>query len=150
MRIILAVLALFLGSLVPAFATGSLTCEAEDKSIALAVQAALGGLRRGTVMNFGGTLALKVRTAPADLRKLDLKQEDVTQAWLDSKVFKLEIYRERTESPGAYVLLTIDTRKVDENRYRGRYTLTFDVAGPDNAFGSRPTRVQGDAACGVD
>jgi len=114
------------------------------------VQAALGGLRRGTVMNFGGTLALKVRTTPADLRKLDLKQEDVTQAWLDSKVFKLEIYRERTESPGAYVLLTIDTRKVDENRYRGRYTLTFDVAGPDNAFGSRPTRVQGDAACGVD
>jgi hypothetical protein len=147
--ILIAFAFLFLG-VMPALATASLTCEAEDKSIAFSVQAALGGVRHGQVVNFGGSLEVKARGVPADLRKLELGPDDRQQSWIDDKQFKLEIYRERGEVPNAYVLLTLDTRKVGENSYRGRYALETDVADKDNTFGSKPRRVHGNASCSVD
>lgn len=149
-RVVPVALIAVLAHLTPASATATLVCDVEDKSISFSIQAALGGPRRGTVANFTGKLDVKLRTVPADLRSLELVRDDLQQSWLDGKQLRLEFYRERTEAPGAFVLLVIDTRKISENRYRGRYTLETDVAGPGNAFGSTPRRVQGNASCSVD
>lgn len=150
MRLAFAASAATLALVTTASATGTLVCEAEDKAVAFSVQSVLGGLRRGTVMNLTGTLELKVRGAPADLRKLDLVQEDVTQAWLDGKLFKLELYRERGETPGAYVTFEIDSRRISEGRYRGSYIVTMDTAGKDGAYGSTPRIVRGAVTCSTD
>src|SRR5947207_260125 len=145
MRLIIVVLAGLLAEITAATATATLVCEADDTSIALFVQAALGGLRRAQVVNFGGKLDIKLRSVPADLRSLELARDDLQQSWLDGKTLKLELYRERAQAPGAYVRLLVDTRKVDENRYRGRYVLEADVADASNTFGSKPRRVDGKA-----
>jgi hypothetical protein len=138
-------------SLTPAAATGTLVCEIDDRSVELSVTATLGGLRRGTVVNFGGNLDLKKPgKLPADLHKIELGKDDFSQAWIHGRVIKLQLYRERTEKPGAYVLVTIETNRVSEGEYRGRYLIETDVADADNAYGSKPRKVRGRATCSTD
>jgi hypothetical protein len=143
-------LAAVLVAMTPAAATGTLVCEIDDKSVELSVTATLGGLRRGTVVNLGGNLDVKLRKVPTELQKIELTKDDFSQAWIHGRVIKLQVYREKTEKPGAFVLVTIETNRVKEGEYRGRYLLETDVADADNAFGSKPRKVRGRATCAHD
>jgi len=138
---------LALARMAPASATGTLVCEAQDKTLDFSVTGALGGMRHNMVVNLGGNLALKAGGVPDGLRDLKLAKEDVTQAWLDERKLLLELYREQTEGRGAYVLLMVETKFVKEGEYRGRYLLETDVVGSDGAYGSKPRKLRGKVAC---
>lgn len=141
---------MMLASASPALATGTMVCEADDKSVEMTAGITLGGSRRGMIVNFGGSIELKFRGAPPGLKKFDLARGDITQSWLDGKGFKLELYREWEEKPGAYVLVVVDTKRVEEGKYTGRYRIESDIVGEDGAYGPKPKVATGKATCESD
>lgn len=117
--------ALLLGLLAPATASGSLSCEASDKSVTFSAGS---GLSRGggLFLNLKGQIQINDAGVPRDLRKLDLGEDDVTQTWLYGKDLKLRFYRERdSKLPHGTLEFVVETResKGDETTYTGTYIL---------------------------
>lgn len=116
---------LMLGLFAPASASGSLSCEASDKSLTFSAGS---GLSRGggQFLNLKGQLQINDAGVPRDLRKLDLGEDDVTQKWLYGKDLKLRFYRERdSKLPHGTLEFVVETResKADETIYTGSYIL---------------------------
>jgi hypothetical protein len=61
---------------------------------------------------------------PADLAKFDIKDENLTQRWLDRSDVRLEVQKVGTEKQNfASVRLTIVATALEEADYKGPYEL---------------------------
>ena len=109
-----------------AFASGGISCAAEDGTAALVVE---GGVTRGmgsALFSFAGTVELSGDGIEADLRRTAFAREHVAQYWLDDGTLKLRLYREREgDAPHGYVEVALDTALDEgEGEFRGAYAVT--------------------------
>ena len=117
-----------------AFASGGLSCEADDKNVALSIES---GVTRGMgspVFNFRAEAGLKLAKTPADMKTTAFEQANLAQYWLDGEDLRLVLYREREgDKPHGYVEITVLTKakgEQEEGTYEGNYELTvFDGTG---------------------
>lgn len=137
---------------VPAAASGGLSCNAEDKSAKFSIES---GVTRGMgspVFNFRGVVEILEKGVAEDLRKIEFTGEHLAQYWLDGQSLKLLLYRERTgDKPHGYVELTIETQAGDdEGTYNGPYRLVvFDMTGDTTGEG-KTVNLDGQAYCFVE
>ena len=133
----------------PAYATASLSCSADDKSLRFSAEAIVSHGVGETVAQFAGELEVRLKEAPPGLRKLPLALEHLTQRWLHGREVKLRLFRER-EGDGS-VELVVETRRAanDETEFSGRYVLT--VSSEDAAPGApaRTLKARGRASCSL-
>ncbi|MFL4974575.1 MAG: hypothetical protein ACJ8DT_12930 [Microvirga sp.] len=133
----------------PAYATASLSCSADDKSLRFSAEAIVSHGVGETVAQFAGELEVRLREAPPGLRKLPLALEHLTQRWLHGREVKLRLFRER-EGDGS-VELVVETRRAanDETAFSGSYVLT--VSSEDAAPGApaRTLKARGRASCSL-
>jgi len=133
----------------PAYATASLSCSADDRSLRFSAEGIVSHGVGETVAQFAGELEVRLKDAPPGLRKLPLALEHLTQRWLHGREVKLRLFRER-EGHGS-VELIVETRRAgkDETEFSGSYVLT--VSGEDAAPGApaRTLKARGRASCSL-
>jgi hypothetical protein len=145
MRALLSLLAMLVCA--PAFASASLSCSVDDKSLKFSADAVVSRGLGEQIPQFAGELELLLKGAPEDFRKLPLSLEHLTQRWLYGRQAKLRMYREREGEPHGSVELVVETRRSrkDETEYRGRYELTVTTVGADSA--AKTFKARGRATC---
>lgn len=132
-----------------AFASGGISCTAEDEAVVLAVE---GGVTRGmgsALFSFSGQVELRAEGIEEDLRDTGFGREHVAQYWLDGEVLRLRLYREREgDAPHGYVEAVLDTAfNEGEGDYRGDYRVTvYDMAGATGGEAAT-AEFSGAAAC---
>lgn len=134
-----AMLALFV-TISPAAATATLTCDADDPSVSLRVQATIG--HAGSVNTIHAEAVIKSRGPRA--KPVELAAEHLVQHWATGRDVRLGFFR---DEPAYAIELAIETRgkKDDERERPGTYRLDFTDAAP----GKKPTTVNrtGRASC---
>jgi hypothetical protein len=133
----------------PAFASGGLSCDAEDEAVKISIG---GGVTRGmggSLFSFEGFVELRSAAVPEDRRHAPFQREHVAQYWLDERSLNLRLYRERgADMPHGYVELALMTQAGvdDEGTYGGRYELTiYDVDRNEGEL-----RLEGPVSCMVE
>ena len=101
------ILALLLAT--PAYATASLSCSADDKSLRFSAEGIVSHGVGETVAQFAGELEVRLKDAPPGLRKLPLALEHLTQRWLHGREVKLRLFREREGEGQGSVELVVET-----------------------------------------
>jgi hypothetical protein len=143
------ILALLLAT--PAYATASLSCSADDKSLRFSAEGIVSHGVGEAVAQFAGELEVRLKDAPPGLRKLPLALEHLTQRWLHGREVKLRLFREREGEGQGSVELVVETRRAgkDETEFSGSYILT--VSGEDAAPGApaRTPKARGRASCSL-
>lgn len=109
-----------------AFASGAISCAADDEAAALSIE---GGVTRGmgsALFSFSGKVELRAEEIEDDLRIAAFGREHVAQYWFDGEALKLRLYREREgDAPHGYVETVLDTAFDErEGGYRGDYRVT--------------------------
>jgi hypothetical protein len=119
-----AIAALLLAT--PAYATASLSCSADDKSLRFSAEGIVSHGVGETVAQFAGELEVRLKEAPPGMRKLPLALEHLTQRWLHGREVKLRLFREREGEGQGSVELVVETRRAanDETEFSGSYVLT--------------------------
>ena len=134
----------------PAMATGTVDCSIADANVALQASATVRDGPGGHFSRLEGKLDIKAKgDIPKDLRKLDLKLDDLTQRWLHGNDLKLRLYRDRGgPGPSAELDLVIEARRAgkDQTELVGGYTLTVAHAAEGE---ERIVAVRGRARCTV-
>lgn len=143
----LVVLTLLLAGLMPAHASGGVSCEAKDASVQFEAGGGVGRSVGGSLLNFTGEIKVKLKGAPADFRELKFKESDVSQRWMDGKEVRLQLYREREEGLFGYVNLEILTKRVEEGSYAGRYELTISHLESEKATEAKKVTARGKVKC---
>jgi hypothetical protein len=136
MRAAVSLLASLLLGVAPALATGTIDCTIADANMALDTSATV---RDGPGRHFSrldGKLQITAKAVPDDLRKLELKLDDLTQRWLHGNELKLRLHHDRGgDGPSAEVDLVIEARRAgkDKTDYTGNYVLSVShvVAGEE-------------------
>ena len=135
----------------PAYATASLSCSADDKSLRFSAEGIVSHGVGETVAQFAGELEVRLKEAPPGLRKLPLALEHLTQRWLHGREVKLRLFREREGEGQGSVELVVETRRAanDETEFSGSYVLT--VSSEDAAPGTpaRTLKARGRASCSL-
>jgi hypothetical protein len=150
MRLILCA-GLFIVSVFPAFASGGISCEAEDGAAKIAVES---GVTRGMgspVFNFRGSAVISDKAIAEDLRTTAFTDDHLAQYWLDGEDLRLVLYREREgDKPHGYVEITVLTKADgDEGGYAGTYELTaYDGTGDDPE--GKTVKLEGKIGCFVE
>lgn len=139
--------ALLLAGLMPAQASGGVSCEAKDASVQFEAGGGVGRSVGGSLLNFTGEISVKLKGVPADFRQLKFKDSDVSQRWMDGKEVRLQLYREREEGLFGYVDLVILTRRVEEGSYAGRYELTISHLESEKATEAKQFKARGKVRC---
>lgn len=136
----------------PVFASGGLSCTADDDAVKLDIQS---GVTRGMgspLFNFQGRVQLSDASVPTDLKNTEFSDDHVAQYWLDDQRLNLGLYREREgDKPHGYVEIVVVTQPGDdEGLYGGQYHLTvFDAT--DNASSDGKTlKFDGTVSCFVE
>jgi hypothetical protein len=141
-----------LAGLAPARATVGFACGADDKAARLSVSGAYGtGLGTG-LANFGADIELRLKDAPAEIRKLHLDSSHVSQHWFNGRDLKIMTYWQRPDNePFAEIILIIDTRRgsAEESPYRGRYTLQINLPPVAPSLEQRSLKTSGAITCGT-
>ncbi len=144
-----AIAALLLAT--PAYATASLSCSADDRSLRFSAEGIVSHGVGETVAQFTGELEVRLREAPPGLRKLPLALEHLTQRWLHGREVKLRLFRERDGEGQGSVELVVETRRAanDETAFSGSCVLT--VSGEDAAPGApaRTLKARGRVSCSL-
>jgi len=144
-----AIAALLLAT--PAYATASLSCSADDRSLRFSAEGIVSHGVGETVAQFAGELEVRLKDAPPGLRKLPLALEHLTQRWLHGREVKLRLFREREGEGQGSVELVVETRRAanDETAFSGSYALL--VSGEDTAPGApaRTLKARGRASCSL-
>lgn len=114
----------------PAYASGGLSCQADDESAVFSID---GGVTRGMggpLYSLGGKVEIRAEGIPEDLRVTNFNLEHVAQYWMNVENLNLLLYREREgDQPHGFVKLTIMSRADDdEGTFRGSYELSvYDI-----------------------
>lgn len=124
----------------PAAATATLSCDADDTSLSLHVQATIG---HAGSFNAAKAEAI-IKSQGPGAKPLELGDEHLVQRWATGRDVRLRFFR---DEPAYSVDLIIETRgkKDDEKERPGTYWLEFT----DSAEGKRPTTITriGRASC---
>ena len=137
---------------VPASASGGLSCSLEDQSVRIAIESGVTRGMGGPVFNFRGTLEILDKAVPEDLRRTEFDGRHLPQYWLSERALQLHLYREREgDKPHGYVNLVIETQAGDdEGLYGGSYRLTvFDTTGVTTGEAGI-TELSGEISCFVE
>lgn len=125
---------------VPAWATGDLGCEIDDRNLKFDFMTLM---NRGSGLFLGGTTRFETARPelPPELRKLDETRLRLVHSWYEGDEIRLLFYAEHQDEKidFASVTLTIMTATDANDDYVGSYTLT--VGGP------RPVVLQGKTSC---
>src|SRR6187431_2648919 len=105
------VIATLAAMIVPAAASGGLTCSLEDQSVGIAIESGVTHGMGGPVFNFRGTLEVLDKAVAQDLRRTEFDGRHLPQYWLSERALQLHLYREREgDKPHGYVDLVIETQ----------------------------------------
>ena len=134
---------------VPASASGGLSCSLEDQSVRIAIESGVTRGMGGPVFNFRGTLEILDKAVPEDLRRTEFDGRHLPQYWLSERALQLHLYRERDgDKPHGYVDLLIETQAGDdEGLYGGSYRLTVFDASDAAAAEGKIVKVSGEINC---
>lgn len=117
----------------PAFASGGLSCTADDATAAFDIEAGVTRGMGGPVFSLAGELTIKDGGVAADLARTAFSRDNLAQYWLDGGELRLLLYKERAEGEFGSVELTIRTKALgdeDEGIYAGDYALNvFESTG---------------------
>lgn len=107
-----------------ATAAGGVWCDAKDANVEFHVKASQSHDGTGGWWGIEGSVQTRVSSLPADLAKFDIKDENLTQRWLDRSDVRLEVQKVGTEKQNfASVRLTIVATALEEADYKGPYEL---------------------------
>jgi hypothetical protein len=128
-----------------ASATGGVWCDAQDANLSFHYDSSSSRDGTGGWWGIKGHVESRIPGLPADLAKFEIKDENVTQRWLDRNDVRLELQKVGTEKQNfASVRLTITAIALEEADYKGPYEL--DIRMPD---GTAVTK-GGYVACSAD
>jgi hypothetical protein len=150
MRLVpIAAAAILAAASVPAAASGGVGCEARDAHVDFKVDTAVSRGMGGQFFEFHASLAIALDGVPDDLRKLTL-DEALTHSWLDGEELKLHFYVERPEGDFASLDFLVETERVEEGTYRGRYAL--NVFSSETPYAPEPVEssAAGEVVCYVE
>lgn len=145
-----AILAALIAGAAPAAATATLSCEVDDKSVKLDVQASVAHGMGEALTGFRGEIGVRLKRAPVDLGTLSLDPEHLTHSWIHGREVRLRLFRERGGGAQGSVELVLETRSRggDDSSFVGRYSLAVDVLRP-GAGEVTTLKAQGRATCSL-
>lgn len=144
-----AVCTAFLGSPLPALATGGFWCDGADKNVKFHASAGMQRGGAGGLLNFEANLEIFLKDVPPDFRKLKLS-DALTQHWIDGKDFKLRLYTERSEGLFGAVEFVVDTKAAGEGEYKGSYALSVENMQPEKDHEAKTLKARGKIACSAE
>ena len=116
---------------VPAGATASLTCEADDRNLSFDLLGNIGSGDGGAIQLIGGEIKLKSVRGKFDAREFKVAPEHLSGQWSFGKELRIGISPESVDEVSVFLAI-IATRTnsagSDLGRYRGEYVLK--VQGP--------------------
>lgn len=135
-----------------AHASGSFSCEADDKSLKFSAEAMFSHGLGEQFTNFKGTMSVLMKEARLDPATVELGSDNLPHHWFRDDILKLRIYREQ-EGAGkeGYVELIVETRQNpdDETDFSGTYELIVfrfqSEQGPDG----QTLKANGKVSCSV-
>ena len=120
-----------LAAAVPAGATASLTCEADDRNLSFELLGNIGSGDGGVIQLIGGEIKLKPVRGKFDAREFKVAPEHISGQWSFGKELRISISPESVDEVSVFLAI-IATRATsggnDLDRYRGEYVLK--VQGP--------------------
>ncbi len=126
---LLAPLLLALAS-VPAGATATLTCEADDRNLAFNLIGNIGQSAAAVLQVTGGSIKLKAVRGKNDEIEFDLQATHLVQQWVFEKELRIGILTAENKDISLYLAIVAQRIKSGDegDRYKGRYVLK--VQGP--------------------
>lgn len=145
----LASLALLaLAASAPAYATGGISCSADDRGAKFTIGSPISRSAGGSFFEFQGELEVRASGVAADFRKLTLSKDHLTQSWFDARDLRMRVYHERSGEPHGTIELTVEARgNPDAESWRGRYTIRLGEV-VNNEFRTR--QVTGRVTCSIE
>lgn len=113
-------------------ASGGLSCATSDEAVTFSLDGGVSRGMGGALFSFSGSIAIRARGVPVDLRRMEFTRDHVAQYRLNERMRELTIYRERpAEREHGYVEIDISTVPAgDEGGYAGTYVLElYEAAG---------------------
>lgn len=134
-----------------ASATGGFSCEVNDKSVAFEVSAAMSRGMGGVILEPKGSITLKLKSVPEDMRSFDLSQA-LVHHWIADRTLKLDYYVERQgNKPFGHVELIIDTKVSGDEGSKGRYRVNIYTTDPPHDKGDGKTQeIRGRVSCFIE
>ena len=125
-----------------ALATGDLSCEIDDASLAFTMFAST-NRDHGTIMSLSeGSLTLKTGTLAKMGREFKVEREHIIQQWLLQRELRIAV---NIDNDNGSLLLTITGQgNATQERYTGRYVLKLSF--PDSSTRSVTGRIKGCSA----
>ena len=131
-------------------ATGGFSCEVKDKQVEFEVEGGVSRGMGGVILEPKGSIALKVKNIPDDLKSFDLSKA-LVHHWLADRTLKLDYYVEAEgDKPFGSVELIIDTKQTgDEETTKGRYVVNIYSVDPATSE-SKTTELKGRVTCMIE
>lgn len=106
------------------------------------------------LVNFGGTVGIKLAGPPETLRKLEIARENAPQYWLQNKDFRLGLYKEQGQGDVHQTIdiVIVTSRKSqdeDDIEYLGTYVLEISHYDPKAGGEAKTWKAKGKASCSV-
>ena len=115
---------------VPAGATGSLTCAADDRNLSFDLLGNLGSGDGGAIQLIEGKITLKPVRGKFDAREFKVAPENISGQWSFEKELRIGISPESVDDVAVFLAIIASANSGDSglSRYRGEYVLK--VQGP--------------------
>lgn len=127
--VIVPILLFSLAGMLPAAATGTLDCVADDATANIAVHGVVPYGMGAPLLQVHGEIAAELPGIATDLSTTVFDAEHQVQYWLDDEVLNLLFYKERLgDGPFGATTLEIKTRR-DEGDEEGVYSGGYDIEG---------------------
>jgi hypothetical protein len=130
-RIVFLAAAPALSAAVPAGATGSLTCEVDDRNLSFDLLGNIGSGDGGAIQLIEGQIKLKPVRGKFDAREFKVAPENLSGQWSFGKELRIGISPESVDDISIFLAIIAMRAKSgdgDLDRYRGEYVLK--VQGP--------------------
>lgn len=135
-----------------AHASGSFSCEADDKSLKFSAEAMFSHGLGEQFTNFKGTMSVLMKEAPEDFASVELDGSHLAHHWFYGKSLRLHVYRER---PGdglhGYMELVVETKQNpdDETDFSGTYELIVFRFQSEQDPDGQTLKANGKVSCSV-
>jgi hypothetical protein len=121
---------LSLAGAVPAGATASLTCEADDRNLSFNLLGNIGSGDGGAIQLIGGEIKLKSVRGKFDAREFKIAPKHLSGQWSFGKELRIGVSPESVDEVSVFLAIIARANSGDSGlgRYRGEYVLK--VQGP--------------------
>ena len=129
-RATLLAFALTLTAALPAAATATLTCEAEDRTVAFSLQGNIGRGAGAVLQITSGSIRLKAVRGKYEAIEFEIEPAQLVQQWVFEKELRIGIQSAEKQEMSLYLAIIAQQMKSsgDGDRYQGRYVLK--IQGP--------------------